>query len=234
MSAPAPKLGFARAQARVRARSYQIMGGSAVFFTIWVLFSEPTRMIAKGPANIGHETLHCGDCHQLASGTVRQRAQAIVGAWLGQRQRGSSPVYQPVNNQHCDACHQRSGDVHAPHLFNEPRFADARATADPRRCVTCHAEHQGTRVTRDGSECQHCHQDVKLRDDPLERSHEELAQAGEWLSCLTCHDYHGGHAFSAPERSDQALKRSVIDAYLRGDTPSPYGPPLNVARKSLP
>ena len=218
----------------MRRLSYGVMGSAGALFVLWVLLSEPTRMIAKGPANIGHEALSCGECHQSPPGTLRQRAQAIVGAWLGQRQHSSSLIYQPVSNARCNACHTRSGDVHAPHLFNEPRFADARAEADPRRCVTCHAEHQGVRVTRDGSECRHCHQDLKLRDDPLERSHEELTRAGEWLSCLTCHDYHGGHNFSSPERAHEAIQRSVIDAYLRGVTPSPYGPPLNVARQTPP
>ena len=60
--------------------------------------------------------------------------------------------------------------------------------------MSCHREHQGVRVTlTEIGYCRHCHEETRLKRDPLDVSHEALIKAKEWDSCLGCHDFHGNH-----------------------------------------
>ena len=208
-----------------------IMGGG---ITIALLFPSPSQWLASGPPNTGHEKLECAECHQVASGTIRQRTQAIVKHAIGLRNTGASIMYEPVTNRECVACHIRDHDQHAPHLFNEPRFKEARRAADPRECVSCHAEHQGVRVTRDGTECRFCHEDLVVKRDSIDPSHTALIHNKEWESCLRCHDYHGGHDFESPTDHRESIDRSLIDSYLKGNLSSPYGPSMYPSRPLTP
>ena len=45
-------------------------------------------------------------------------------------------------------------------------------------CISCHLEHRGVRVTMaDIGYCRHCHEDTRLKIDPLDVSHEALIKA---------------------------------------------------------
>lgn len=214
-----------------RRRSYLWGGAAALACSSYLLTPAGEELIAKGPANTGHEELRCAECHQPARGTFRQRAQANARALLGLRPEGAPLVSRAVGNAECEECHAREDDAHAPHRFEEPRFAEARALVEPRRCVSCHAEHRGARVTRRGDFCGACHDPLKLSADPLDVSHERLAAEGRFETCLACHDYHGNHARPAPRLLARAYPLEEVSAYLRGG-PSPYGAPVTPARKS--
>ena len=214
--------------ASARRRAYLWGGGAALVCGVCLLSPRGERLIAKGPSNTGHEELRCAECHQPARGTFRQRAQANARALLGLRPEGAPLVSRAVGNAECEECHAREEDAHAPHRFEEPRFAEARALVEPRRCVSCHAEHQGARVTRAGDFCGACHDPLKLSADPLDVSHERLAAEGRFETCLTCHDYHGNHAHAAPRLLARAYPLEEVSAYMRGG-PSPYGEPVTPA-----
>ena len=151
-------------------------GFIALLLLLAVLWSpEQESLHASGPANTGHETLSCKDCHQAASGSFRQQVQANIRYWLGLRSKPTDFQFLPVTNKECIACHDRPKDNHPAHRFLEPRFAEARANISAHKCVSCHQEHQGARVTIETTFCSNCHQKLKLKKDPLPVfSHEKL------------------------------------------------------------
>ena len=126
----------------------------------------------------------------------------------------------PVQNKECLACHDRSDDTHASHLFLEQKYSEIREDLAPHACISCHHEHRGLRVTREAEFCHHCHSDIDLLDDPLQPpaspSHSDLVEQEEWNSCLGCHDYHGSHEFTSPTEWNQRFSVSEIEAYLNG------------------
>lgn len=174
-----------------------------------------------GPANTGHETLQCQDCHVPAPGTARQQIQANTRYWLGWRTNPADFQHQAVTNAQCKDCHVNPQDAHPVHRFNEPRFAEARANIQPENCASCHLEHEGARVTAEVTFCVECHQDLVLKNDPLDISHEDLTAEENWGSCLGCHDFHGNHVMEEPTTIDSALKLEEIIKYFEGG-PSPY------------
>jgi hypothetical protein len=174
-----------------------------------------------GPANTGHEPLACQECHTVAEGTARQQVQANLRYWLGTR---ASPVafqHNDVGNEDCLACHERESNNHPVFRFNEPRFAEARANIQPQLCVSCHMEHEGVRVTMETTFCVECHQDLTLRNDPIDVQHEQLVAQEDWESCLTCHDFHGNHVMELETAVGDGLTQQEIEAYFNGGD-SPY------------
>ncbi len=181
------------------------------------------RARAKGPANTGHESVACEDCHEHAPGTLRQQLQANVRTLVGQRETWAPVVHEAVSNSDCLACHDRQGeDRHPPFRFKESRFEEARAAIAPQRCTSCHQEHREGRVTRDGDYCTHCHQEFELDQDRLEPSHQTLADDDRFDTCLQCHDFHGNHLYTLPETLEDRFDPAAVEAYLDGG-PSPYG-----------
>jgi Cytochrome c3 len=180
------------------------------------------RFHAKGPANSGHATLACTDCHREAPGSMRQQLQAKVQYRLGLRATDASFGTERVGNAQCTACHARDQDAHPVHRFLEPRFAEARAELGAHTCTSCHREHKGVRVTMAPTACASCHQDLDLKRDPLDVPHRELVARKDWTSCLGCHDFHGNHRRATPTRLDDAAAVAAVVDYLNGG-PSPYG-----------
>jgi bacterioferritin-associated ferredoxin len=181
------------------------------------------RVRAKGPANTGHDDLACAECHLDAPGSVRQQLQANTRKLFGLRETWAPLVHAPVRNAACEHCHDREGeDRHPPFRFTESRFEDARAAIAPTSCTSCHQEHRGGRVTRDGDYCTHCHQEFELDADRVEPSHQQLADDERFDTCLQCHDFHGNHLYTLPETLDEGFELDAVQAYLEGG-PSPYG-----------
>ncbi len=201
----------------------------ALVLAVLMLFSSQVldTFTPPGHPNTGHEGLACAECHQTAPGTVRQRAQAQVAYWMGWRESDVVLAHQSVGNVQCNACHARTQDHHAAHLFLQARYAQIRQTLAPQRCVSCHAEHRDTRVTlSDGRYCQSCHEDMKLAQDklkpPASPSHATLTAQARWDTCMGCHDYHGNHIRPVPVALSQAVSEADVIRYFQGGK-SPYG-----------
>ena len=181
---------------------------------------------APGPMNTGHGGVACTSCHREAPGTVRQQLQATVRGWIGARHGGVDVGFSAVSNRECIACHDRPEDRHPAFRFLEPRFEAARAALHPERCVSCHAEHGGLRVTTaETTYCRHCHGELVVDRDPLDVPHAQLVAERRWDTCLGCHDYHGNHAGKPPHRLGEAIPVATIRAYFAGGA-SPYGAPV--------
>ncbi len=200
-----------------------VLGGAVV------AWSSSRGMHRPGPMNTGHAELACEACHRSAPGTVRQQLQNAVRHALGMAGGPVDVGFAPVSNDDCLACHDRPDDRHPAFRFLEPRFADARAAIHPERCVSCHREHGGVRVSlADTTFCRHCHADTTVENDPLDISHQTLVATQQWSSCLGCHDFHGNHGVRAPHRVDEAFAIHQIEQYFAGG-PSPYPPPIRRA-----
>jgi len=202
----------------------------SVVMLIILLLPEQASLSTPGPTNTGHEALKCQDCHLSAAGNARQQIQANIRYWLGWREKLVDFQHQAVNNKQCQACHINPKDTHPVHRFNEPRFAKARKNIQPHYCVSCHREHKGGRVTNTMTFCKECHQDLVLKNEPLEISHEELTQQEHWTSCLGCHDFHGNHIMEEPSTMDKILTPNTIINYFKG-SPSPYSDQKNYQAK---
>lgn len=177
---------------------------------------------SPGPANSGHEKLSCTDCHWPAEGSARQQIQANLKQQLGLRQHDAYFQFAPVANEQCVACHERSDDQHPVTRFNEPRFAEVREKLHPEQCASCHAEHQGVRVTLPSAEyCRDCHAEFSLKHDKLNVPHQTLAKQQRWQTCLGCHDYHGNHKMTLPAEVGQEISPNSITEYFKGGQ-SPY------------
>lgn len=201
---------------------YWAAGCSLVPLLILLWTPEQEHLHASGPANTGHEKLSCNDCHLAAPGSFRQQVQANIRHWLGLRSKPADFQFQPVTNTECLACHDRPKDNHPVHRFFEPRFAKARANISAHQCVSCHREHQGTRVTVDSTFCSNCHQELKIKKDPLlVFSHAQLINSKKWTSCMSCHDFHGNHIMKVTTSLHKGMKQKQIIDYFNGGS-SPY------------
>ncbi len=179
------------------------------------------RWRSPGPANVGHEALACGDCHRRAPGTIRQQLQANARWLLGIRAEAVDFGLMPVSSEDCADCHRRPDDRHPIYRFVEPRFAKVRRAIGAERCVSCHREHTGSRVTVENGFCRHCHEEISIPNDPVNPAHRELALAAEWTTCLRCHDFHGNHRTDPPTHLDVAIGSYEVERYLAGG-PSPW------------
>lgn len=188
---------------------------------LWLFLPGQESLHSLGPANTGHETLGCEDCHTPADGTARQQIQANVRYWVGLRDTPANFQHNAVTNDDCLACHERPNDAHPVFRFNEPRFAEARAAIQPQDCVSCHLEHEGERVTIEPTFCVVCHEDLELRNDPIDIPHTTLIADENWASCLGCHDFHGNHVMETETQVGNALPIETIEEYFAGSD-SPY------------
>lgn len=188
-----------------------------------LFLSQRDRFHIRGPMNTGHEDLKCSACHKDAPGTARQQIQANLQFVLGKRQNSADFIHAPVSNKECLECHERPNDNHPVYRFLEPRFLKARQALGPDRCLSCHAEHNGQRVTlTDTGYCRNCHKNTKLRKDPVDVPHDRLIALKLWDSCLGCHDFHGNHIRQPAKSVEKIIPPEKITAYFNGGL-SPYG-----------
>lgn len=202
---------------------------------LWLLLSENhADWHSPGLANSGHQKLRCSDCHRHAEGSARQQIQANFKQQMGLRKYGADFQFTPVANSQCLDCHDRPDDRHPVTRFNEPRFADARAKLHPESCVSCHAEHQGVRVTvNDSGFCRSCHEQFSLKHDKISIPHQVLAKQQRWQTCLGCHDFHGNHKMPVPTQLEKAIAPAQLTDYFNGAI-SPYpGQIIHKAKETL-
>ena len=218
----------------LRAIGY-LLGISGGIACLLFLSAPPEeRFLAHGPMNVGHERLHCEYCHVRAEGTVRQEIQANVRYLMGLRDTPADFGYRKVTNEVCLECHRRPNDRHPVYRFFEPRFKEARARIAPQYCISCHLEHTGKRVTRHTiGYCQACHEDTRLKKDPLDVSHEALIGADNWESCLGCHDFHGNHVMKTNATVNKRYSSERVQAYFDGAR-SPYSEKKHYKAKTKP
>ena len=178
-----------------------------------------------GPLMTGHSELECEACHIPAPGSTRQQLQAIAKSTLRWQAAQTDLGARKVGTKECIACHERPDDRHPVFRFAEPRFTEAREALGVVACTTCHPDHRDRRVSAQATVCRHCHGELKMKEDPLDVSHEELVAAKRWASCLTCHDFHGNHAHNPPTTAAKAFSVDAVERYLSGGE-SPYGAPV--------
>lgn len=191
---------------------------------VWALSSPETgAFAAPGPSNPGHGGLACRECHTPAPGNAVRQASSWIYYRLGLRRSALEFGSRPVGAADCLACHEREDDHHPVSRFFEPRFSEARRTLTAHRCTGCHAEHRGERVTLPTiGFCASCHRNLALASDPVRPTHAEMVEADSWNTCLRCHDFHGSHRWTVPDRPEAGLDEHEVRAYFAG-APSPYG-----------
>ena len=182
-------------------------------------FSE---VVAHGQIQQGHSEVDCSGCHTDGPGTVRQQIQANVSYILGKRTSNVNFGYQPVTSDQCLSCHERPNERHPIYRFNEPRFADVRQNLEVNSCLGCHSEHEDARVSVNDSICSHCHDDLALKNDPIDVKHSQLVKEESWSSCLGCHDFHGNHLHDPQKSVADAFHVDAIQSYFKNG-PDPYG-----------
>jgi hypothetical protein len=194
-----------------------------IILNIYFIHPDNQALLCKGPMNKGHENLACVSCHGKAPGTMRQQIQASIKNLIGLREKPVDFGLANVENGQCLSCHIRPNDRHPTHRFLEPRFLAARTKLHTERCETCHTEHTGKSITiTDFTYCQNCHQDLAVKNDPVDVSHYELIASKKWSTCVQCHDYHGNHLRVTPITLQDTLKHSQIKIYWQGGQ-DPYG-----------
>lgn len=188
------------------------------------LFFLPQTNTWKTPGtmNTGHENLSCIECHTVAQGTFRQQVQSNLMHWVNSQKEANAFGYITPNSSDCIACHEREDDHHPIYRFNEPKFTKVRKTLHPERCVSCHKEHQGVRVTSEATNCKNCHKILKIKHDPITPSHESLIKKKNWESCLACHDFHGNHKRDTPKKKTAMISQKTLKDYFEGGK-DPYG-----------
>lgn len=213
-------------------RNAYLTGALLALLPLLLLAPALARYVPNYEHNPGHADVECTDCHARAPGNARQQIQAKVRRLLGMRDAGTAFGMEPVRNKACIACHNNPDDRHPAHRFLEPRFAEARAEFAPQECVSCHREHVGTRLSKvDTGFCASCHGELVVDNDATRPTHAVLIRDDRWNTCLTCHDFHGNHAFKPPQDIRQAISPESLSAYLRrGD--SPYGKPVVKAKRT--
>lgn len=194
-----------------------------IFAVLVLLAPQNERLHALGPMTVGHESMNCKTCHTDSQGTIRQQVQANVRYFFRLRQSPVDFGKKEVTNDTCLTCHSRPNERHPVYRFNEPRYAQVRAELAPQNCVSCHLEHNGKRVTQpDITFCSSCHKETKLKNDPLDISHETLIAKNQWNTCMSCHDYHGNHEMKVSTSTKKTINNEIIFNYLNGTSPSPY------------
>ncbi|MEQ6341411.1 MAG: cytochrome c3 family protein [Gammaproteobacteria bacterium] len=188
---------------------------------------------SSGRMTNGHEDIKCEACHIVTAGSLRQNLQANVQYLLGKRAELVSLGHDPINNDACLRCHRPPQDEHAVFRFFEPRYTKARQEIRPQFCVSCHHEHTGTRVATTIDYCSYCHQNLKIRKDPISINHETLIKERRWRTCLGCHDYHSNHRYKLKTEVSETWSAETLQRYFDGG-PSPYGNnKLNKAKRDV-
>lgn len=183
-----------------------------------LLFVKPAEeYMSIGPMNLGHEGFSCNTCHTDAKGNWIQQIQSNTEQAIGLRKEMVAFGSLPANTKKCLACHERDNDRHPTHRFLEPKHQKAIKQIDATNCNTCHSEHNGKRVTlANGNYCVNCHQKTRVKNDPLDTSHEELFKKGLWNTCLQCHDFHGNHQAKAATKMKDTIPMFKINNYFMG------------------
>ena len=200
-----------------------VAAGTAISLTI-LLLPFHAHTLDPGEITAGHAAVDCVSCHEAAPGSIRQQIQANLAFIWGRRQTSVDFIATSPGNAQCVACHQRDDDPHAVHRFLEPRFVAALKGRDATQCGGCHREHQGRRVVAEPGFCASCHDDLALKDDPLDVPHRSLVGDARWTTCLGCHDYHANHARGAQRKMADRYDLMAIEDYL-AHGPDPYGSP---------
>ena len=195
----------------------------AVFFGLWNV-PPGLGMSSKGSMNTGHSNLKCESCHKEAPGSLRQQLAHNARTAVALHAHDWVAIgYAEVDNAACQSCHERPNDRHPVARFEELRFAAQREAIGVHRCVNCHGEHTGARVgVIEMDYCQHCHSAIEVVDDPIDVPHADLAETGQWSTCLTCHDFHGNHVYEVPTHMANRLRESEVRDYFEGGS-DPYG-----------
>jgi len=178
--------------------------------------------LAQGPIQHGHEGVQCNGCHKRTDATLRQQIQANIRYAVGYRQELVDFGYLPVTTSECLDCHARPNERHPIYRFREPRFGEAIEVIKATTCLGCHSEHANQRSFAPVDFCQECHDDLKLKNDPVDVPHAILVKDQNWGSCLGCHDFHGNHEFKTPKLLVDAAPEKEILEYLAASD-SPYG-----------
>lgn len=170
----------------------------------------------------GHENITCFSCHKDEHGSLRQQLQSNIQYLLNNREDTVSVGLRPVKNTECIKCHDRPNDRHPVYRFREPKYRKAREKIKADSCIACHLEHKNKRVTVSMNFCIHCHDELKLKNDPVDVTHEQLIKDKNWDSCLSCHDYHGNHEMKLEVEINKSIALPVLNNYLhRGANPYP-------------
>lgn len=187
-----------------------------------ILLSSPKleSFLAPGPMNTGHGDFECKVCHREERGNFRQQLQANTQFLFGNRHEYVSVGYRSVTNTDCLSCHERPNDRHPVYRFFEPKYSEARKAIGAHQCNSCHQEHSGKHVTIKAEFCQHCHDELKLKKDPVNISHHDLIKQKRWSSCIGCHDYHGNHRMKAATKLEEKINEKIMTHYFeQGENP---------------
>jgi len=194
-----------------------------VCFGVVVLFTNTAQtIVAHGPIQEGHSDVDCSGCHVPSAGSYRQQIQANLLYAIGQRESPVDFGHAPVTSAQCLDCHERKNERHPIYRFREPRFIEALKMVEATSCLGCHSEHSDQRAFVEPVVCQACHEDLVVKNDPIDVPHKVLLADKAWGTCLGCHDFHGNHSVKAPLKLEAAHSIEDIRAYL-GAGPSPYG-----------
>lgn len=202
-------------------KGYLIGVVASMAFLGFFALADFHHLRAPGDYNTGHENLECVECHEETDGSIRQQIQANLAYLIGNRPEFATFNFTVPDNNDCLACHDRENDNHPIYRFNEPRFLEAREAIQPQLCHSCHIEHSGVRVTSDIDNCQLCHEELIVKDDPIEIPHSTLIKDQQWDSCLRCHDFHGNHDMKTPSKTNEMIDLQEIEAYFKGGA-DPY------------
>ncbi|VAW91368.1 hypothetical protein MNBD_GAMMA21-871 [hydrothermal vent metagenome] len=82
-------------------------------------------------------------------------------------------------------------------------------------------EYTGKRVTQTIDICKNCHEELVIKQDPIEISHHQLVKQKRWQACLGCHDFHGNHVMTLPNKLTNLIPNELIESYF-SDGNSPY------------
>ena len=210
------------------------VGLPALFYGLASLPSGLSDTIfAKGRIQSGHQDIACRDCHTKSRGTTRQQLQANARYLVGLRDNPTDIGYSKVTSAQCLSCHERPNERHPIYRFQEPRFHEARSKIEAASCIGCHSEHHDKKVYVDPGFCQACHDDLRLKADPVDVPHHEIIENQDWDSCLGCHDFHGNHRMKTKTIYRDRYATPVIQDYL-GAGPSPYGDERHFEAKKQP
>lgn len=194
----------------------------AVLGVFALVTDRADQWLAHGPIQTGHETISCAGCHLPGEGTTRQQIQAKLHYVFGLREDNVEFGRMAVTSDACLDCHARPNERHPIYRFREPRFIEALQSVQADTCLGCHSEHHDRRVDVGLEICIACHDDLSLKNDPLDVAHADLVAREEWDSCMGCHDFHGNHGFKPPASLASRIPGPVIEAYFTTGA-SPYG-----------
>lgn len=206
--------------------------GIIVSLIVLLYFVTPSSEIhlVSGPLLPGHENLKCYSCHKDQQGTLRQQMQANAQYLLNNRKDFVPVGLRPVENSECLKCHDRANDHHPVYRFREPKYRKVRESIKANTCVACHIEHKSKRISVKRTFCVNCHDKLKLKNDPLDVTHQQLVKQKKWNTCLRCHDFHGNHDMKTVTNLEDSVPLVTLDNYFnRGKNPYP-GKIINKAK----